>query len=230
MTQLSCCTQHRCQNTNTKFNLQKQQWTRLQAAFTSAHKSGTACCTQNSFSSACSRGNGCSFQGAIHGVAGVCALWRHLSNVHSASAVPTRTCGQSCHWRGCQSLHHTEGYHLVSQKRSLEITFVRDCRQCCHSAAVGKRGISGGILFQESETEKKIPLVFCSRPFSLLFYQRKHGLGEGKVTIWTYEKWKVITFETPNTLSLWRMYRYCLVYTCKWFKMLFPKLSYMIGF
>lgn len=151
-----------------------------------------------------------------------CALWQHLSNVHRARAVPTRTFSQSHHGLARQSLCHTEGYHLVSQKPSLETIFVGDCQQCHYSAATGKCGIYGGILGQESETEKKatpcvLLLLFLSLvlPKKMWFrWGRNHYvdiLEMGNVHIWS------------SKYLCDRMYRKLFgVYVGRLFKTLFP--------
>lgn len=46
--------------------------------------------------------------------------------------------------------------------------------------------------------KKKLHLVFCSCSFSLLFYQRKCGLGEEEIIMQTYQKWEMFIFEAPN--------------------------------
>lgn len=127
--QLSYCTQQGVKRQTESLTYENNNSNKkLHAAFSSAHKSGKACRTQNSFSSA------------------VPAAAAELSRSHSWSRRSGPCGGISLTFTvpGCAnqnpwpepsltrlpSLCHTEGHHLVSSKGPLENILVGDCRQC----------------------------------------------------------------------------------------------------
>lgn len=157
-------TQQEGQNANVKFNIRKQQ-KQWHAAFSSVHKSGKACCTQNPLGSACSGVAAAAFKQPFMGSVPCGGIFLHSQCQSCANqnfrSEPSLTCLPITPPRRRLPLGLTETFschHLCGR-----------LPQCHYSLATAKCGISDGILSQESENKNKAAPCVLFLSF-LLFY------------------------------------------------------------